>query len=313
MTPRGHVAGLERTLLVHSHAKQPLIFSKGLGASVRCGSVTNAHPVRAVCAFVVFGVRGCSQEITSVCFFHVNLLNILNQCFMGIILVCISSGDHFTQPVKFPLNGISDVKSASGDTDSFPGPDEWPDWGEPGDQAGSTQAGPVEPRGTAQAPRPGEEETWGDTGLHSSPVEPALAREATLLQSCPPQKPELTQGDHPSLARPPKTLSHDRRPKLPSELSLGEEFTIHVKQQPVRDTELDWFADMTPEIKPSAALVLPELTAQMVAPSRATASPVMFSSKFAAAATVEVRVGCCPQCQHCPPAPSRWGPGVLGM
>ncbi|XP_036879980.2 protein-associating with the carboxyl-terminal domain of ezrin isoform X2 [Manis javanica] len=208
-------------------------------------------------------------------------------------------GDHFTQPVKFPLNGISDVKSASGDTDSFPGPDEWPDWGEPGDQAGSTQAGPVEPRGTAQAPRPGEEETWGDTGLHSSPVEPALAREATLLQSCPPQKPELTQGDHPSLARPPKTLSHDRRPKLPSELSLGEEFTIHVKQQPVRDTELDWFADMTPEIKPSAALVLPELTAQMVAPSRATASPVMFSSKFAAAATVEV------------PAEG-WGEGELG-
>ncbi|XP_036756830.2 protein-associating with the carboxyl-terminal domain of ezrin isoform X2 [Manis pentadactyla] len=206
-------------------------------------------------------------------------------------------GDHFTQPVKFPLNGISDVKSTSGDTDSFPGPDEWPDWGEPGepgDRAGSTQAGPT------KAPRPSEEETWGDAGLHSGPEEPALAGEATLLQPCPPQKPELTQrGDHPSLAGPPKTLSHDRRPKLPSELGLGEEFTIHVKQQPARDPELDWFADMTPDIKPSAALVLPELTAQMVAPSKATASPVVFSSKFAAAATVEV------------PAEG-WGEGELG-
>ncbi|KAK2495401.1 hypothetical protein MC885_012905 [Smutsia gigantea] len=214
-------------------------------------------------------------------------------------------GNHFTQPVKFPLNGISDMKNTSGDTNDLPGSEEWPDWSEPGepeDRAGSTRAGPAEPQNTAQAPctGPSEEETQGDTSLRGSPAEPALAGEATLLQPRPPQKAGLTQhGDHPGLARPPKTPSHDRRLNLPSELSLGEEFTIRVKKKPVQDPELDWFADMTPEIKPSAALVLPELRAQMVAPSKATGSPVMFSSKFAAAATMEVQA-------------EGWGEGELG-
>ncbi|NXN18256.1 PACE1 protein, partial [Indicator maculatus] len=86
------------------------------------------------------------------------------------------------------------------------------------------------------------------------------------------------------------------RLKSTSESGLGEEFTIKVKRKPVQDPELDWFADMVPDIKPSSSiLVLPEVRTEAVVPthsgvasSRESASQnTRFSSKFAAADIIE--------------------------
>ncbi|EMP34530.1 Protein-associating with the carboxyl-terminal domain of ezrin [Chelonia mydas] len=103
--------------------------------------------------------------------------------------------------------------------------------------------------------------------------------------------------DHPDQLR--ETPFLERSPKSPRESGLGEEFTIQVKRKPVRDPELDWFADMTPDIKPSAAfLILPEVRTDSVVLSHLsavsggedTSQIVQFSSKFAAAEVTEVRI-----------------------
>ncbi|XP_038269945.1 protein-associating with the carboxyl-terminal domain of ezrin isoform X4 [Dermochelys coriacea] len=100
--------------------------------------------------------------------------------------------------------------------------------------------------------------------------------------------------DHPDQLR--ETPFLERSPKSPGESGLGEEFTIQVKRKPVRDPELDWFADMTPDIKPSAAfLILPEVRTDSVILSHLsavsggedTSQIVQFSSKFAAAEVTE--------------------------
>ncbi|MGH0154839.1 UNVERIFIED_CONTAM: hypothetical protein FKN15_048283 [Acipenser sinensis] len=61
---------------------------------------------------------------------------------------------------------------------------------------------------------------------------------------------------------------------------LGEEFTIDIKKKPEKDPELDFFADMIPDIKLSSAalLVIPERTA----PAEIDTSLNMLASKFAA-------------------------------
>ncbi|XP_060088580.1 protein-associating with the carboxyl-terminal domain of ezrin [Heteronotia binoei] len=95
--------------------------------------------------------------------------------------------------------------------------------------------------------------------------------------------------------RQPKASHLERSPK--QECGLGEEFTIQVKKKELHDPELDWFADMVPDIKPaSALLILPELGPHPVAQSNLDAvsssvgdsQKVRFSSKFAAAAVTEV-------------------------
>ncbi|KAI6053243.1 protein-associating with the carboxyl-terminal domain of ezrin isoform X3 [Marmota monax] len=207
-------------------------------------------------------------------------------------------GDQFSQSVKFPMNGISDVKSTSGDSENFPSDpkksEEWPDWNEPTEpenQTMGTQIWPPEPCDAAA-----EEPRSGGTGINLGAGIPAavpvtsgeqtpipaslpLTEEPTPLKSSPPQKISLAQSD-PDKIKPPKVLSQERPLKLPSELGLGEEFTIQVKRKPAQDPELDWFADMIPEIKPSATfLILPELRTETddVSPG------MQFSSKFAAA------------------------------
>ncbi|XP_014700645.1 protein-associating with the carboxyl-terminal domain of ezrin [Equus asinus] len=232
-------------------------------------------------------------------------------------------GDQFSQPIKFPMNGISDVKITSGDSEHFPSSskksEDWPDWSEPEepeDQAVSVQICPAEPRDAAESPLANVTggETHDDSELSSLEMEVnagggiTAARSATSgeqkatppllplpdeskpLQSGLPHKTSLAQsGDDPDQTKPAKVLSQERRLKLPSELGLGEEFTIQVKRKPVKDPELDWFADMIPEIKPSAAiLTLPELRTDMIVPNKDDVSPRMqFSSKFAAAEITE--------------------------
>lgn len=226
------------------------------------------------------------------------------------ILVHILTGDQFSQSVKFPMNGISDVKSTSGNSEKFPSdskkPEEWPDWNEPEEtenQTVGTQIVPPEPCDAAvEVPRSGGAEV--DLGAGAPAAAPGtsgeqapilaslpLTAESMPLKSSPPQKTSFAQSrDDPDKIKPPKVLSQERPPKLPSELGLGEEFTIQVKKKPVQDPELDWFADMIPEIKPSATfLILPELRTEMMVPSRDDVSPgIQFSSKFAAAEMSEV-------------------------
>ncbi|XP_053106720.1 protein-associating with the carboxyl-terminal domain of ezrin isoform X2 [Hemicordylus capensis] len=99
------------------------------------------------------------------------------------------------------------------------------------------------------------------------------------------------------ISRLPKGSFPEKSPKL--ECALGEEFTIQVKRKELHDTELDWFADMVPDIKPSSALlILPEQGPHLVHSNLNTISSrvynaqgMQFSSKFAAAEVTEVDVG----------------------
>uniref|UniRef100_A0A2K5ZJS2 SCY1 like pseudokinase 3 n=1 Tax=Mandrillus leucophaeus TaxID=9568 RepID=A0A2K5ZJS2_MANLE len=232
-------------------------------------------------------------------------------------------GDPFSQPIKFPINGLSDVKNSLEDSKNFPSSskksEEWPDWSEPEEPENQTVNIQIWPREPCDAVKSQcttldmEESSWDDCepsnldtkvnpggGITATksvtlgeqkpiPALLPLTEESMPWKSSLPQKTSLVQsGDDPDQIKPPKVSSQERPLKVPSELGLGEEFTIQVKKKPVKDPEMDWFADMIPEIKPSAAfLILPELRTEMV-PKKDEVSPVMqFSSKFAAAEITE--------------------------
>ncbi|XP_008580295.1 PREDICTED: protein-associating with the carboxyl-terminal domain of ezrin isoform X2 [Galeopterus variegatus] len=232
-------------------------------------------------------------------------------------------GDKFSQPIKFPMNGIADVRNTSEDNENFPSGskkcEEWPDWSEPEEPENQTENIQIWPREPCDAAKSQctnlnvEESSYDDcesssletkrnqgdgviavkpvTSGEQKPIPALLATEESKpLKSSLPQKTSLVQcRDDPGQIKPPKVTSQGRPLKFPLELGLGEEFTIQVKKKPVQDPELDWFADMIPEIKPSAAfLILPELRTEMMVPNKDGVSPVMqFSSKFAAAEITE--------------------------
>ncbi|KAM8816444.1 protein-associating with the carboxyl-terminal domain of ezrin isoform 3-T3 [Rhynchonycteris naso] len=195
--------------------------------------------------------------------------------------------DQLSQPVTFPVNGLTDVRNTS-DSETFPPSsqtsEEWPDWSEPEEPEDRTVTVPVwrpEPHEAARSPIMAREA-----------VEPgALPTPLPLVEAARrPQEISPTPGvDDPGWAQSPEAASRERRPMAPSELGLGEEFTIQVRRKPVQDPELDWFADMTPDIKPpTAVLILPDPSMETAAPGRAGLSPgLQFSSKFAAAEVTE--------------------------
>ncbi|XP_058516602.1 protein-associating with the carboxyl-terminal domain of ezrin isoform X1 [Ochotona princeps] len=218
---------------------------------------------------------------------------------------------------QLSMNGISDVKNAPGDSDNCPSDskksEEWPDWSEPEDPTEGTQMRPGEAHDGAGSrcpgvavespcePSSGEAESNPGVGISApGPVSPgvqspvpaslSLTEESKPRKSSLPQKTSLVpSGGDPNQMQLPRVLSQERPLRVPSELGLGEEFTIQVKKKPVLDPEVDWFADMTPDIKPSAALLIsPELRTAMMVPDKDDASPVsQFSSKFAAAEMTE--------------------------
>lgn len=225
-------------------------------------------------------------------------------------------GDQFSHSIKFPMNGVSDVKINSEDNGNLPAgsskPEEWPDWSEPEEsehQTASVQMRPHEPCAESQHRNLKAEECWDacesssgtqvDTVAAASAATPVTSGEqkptaarlpptqhSTPLKCSPSSKTSHTQhGD----VKPPE-VSQERPLKVRSELGLGEEFTIQVKKKPVQDPELDWFADMIPDIKPSGTfLILPELRTEVMVPEKDDVSTVMqFSSKFAATGLTEV-------------------------
>ncbi|XP_021495095.1 protein-associating with the carboxyl-terminal domain of ezrin isoform X1 [Meriones unguiculatus] len=230
----------------------------------------------------------------------------------------LQTGDQFSHATKFPMNGISDVQSTSEDSGNFPAgsnkAEEWPDWSEPEEpehQTARIQIWSREPCDVAECQHThlnAEEESGGDCEssfgteasvaagastampITSGEQRPAaallpLTEESKAAKSSPSSKTNYRQHGE---VHPPE-VSQDRPHKVRSELGLGEEFTIQVKKKPVQDPELDWFADMIPEIKPSGTfLILPELRTEVMVPDKNNVSPVVqFSSKFAATEMTE--------------------------
>lgn len=214
------------------------------------------------------------------------------------------------------MNGISDVKINSEDNGNLPAgsskPEEWPDWSEPEEsehQTASVQMRPHEPCAESQHRNLTAEERWDNCESSSgTAVDTVADASAAMPVTSGEQKPTaarlpLTQHSMPLKCSPssktshiqhgnvkPPEVSQERPLKVRAELGLGEEFTIQVKKKPVQDPELDWFADMIPDIKPSGTfLILPELRTEVMVPDKDDVSTVMqFSSKFAATEMTEV-------------------------
>uniref|UniRef100_A0A8C8R7K6 SCY1 like pseudokinase 3 n=1 Tax=Pelusios castaneus TaxID=367368 RepID=A0A8C8R7K6_9SAUR len=199
-------------------------------------------------------------------------------------------------------------------------PEEWPDWSESEEteKTMDIQLQPMEPRGTA-GPHVAEQSVDTEPAEHfecSSPTpnlfsgngRSAMRADDVNVQEPVPGALQLSKETESFKPSPPpvsspdscdqlgETVCQERPPKSPWEPGLGEEFTIQVKRKPVRDPELDWFADMTPDIKPAAAfLILPEVRTDSmvlshlsaVSKGEDTSQTVQFSSKFAAADVTE--------------------------
>uniref|UniRef100_A0A7M4EB40 SCY1 like pseudokinase 3 n=1 Tax=Crocodylus porosus TaxID=8502 RepID=A0A7M4EB40_CROPO len=213
--------------------------------------------------------------------------------------------------------------------------EEWPDWSESEDTETDKTVNiqiqtrePCSSAGPYFAEHNADEEPWDDfepsspnpelssgnsldvttpdavTGHRLFPPILQLSKESRSLKLSPPLKSTPVNSwsndnwEHPDqlgkTTELPKTLQE--RPKSVMETGLGEEFTIQVKRKPVRDPELDWFADMIPDIKPSSALLLlPELRTESIGPNHIDTdsnsedvSQIMpFSSKFAAVEVTE--------------------------
>uniref|UniRef100_A0A8C4U6B7 SCY1 like pseudokinase 3 n=1 Tax=Falco tinnunculus TaxID=100819 RepID=A0A8C4U6B7_FALTI len=213
--------------------------------------------------------------------------------------------------------------------------EEWPDWSEPeetdAEKTVNIQIQPREPRGSV-GPRFAEhdvdEKPWDDFEPRSPSPELSSGNCLTVTQADAVEMPRPLSGTHhlskefkslrlspPKTSCPGNSWSNDKwdhpeqlretvlpkptfkeRLKSSLESGLGEEFTIKVKRKPVQDPELDWFADMIPDIKPSSAiLILPEARTEAVVPSHSgvvssregASQNVLFSSKFAAADVIE--------------------------
>lgn len=211
--------------------------------------------------------------------------------------------------------------------------EEWPDWSEPEEtdteKTVNIQIQPRELRGSAGpyfADHDVDEKPWDDLEPRSPSPKLSSGNCPTMTQAAAAERPRPLPGTH-QLSKEFKSLrlspamkschgnswSNDKwdheeqlgetvlpktfqeRLKSSSESGLGEEFTIKVKRKPVQDPELDWFADMIPDIKPSSPLlILPEARTEAphsggVSSREGASQTVLFSSKFAAADVIEVR------------------------
>ncbi|XP_067240173.1 protein-associating with the carboxyl-terminal domain of ezrin [Chanodichthys erythropterus] len=104
------------------------------------------------------------------------------------------------------------------------------------------------------------------------------------------QTTETLKPDKTSLASEPKPKSTIKNPKAGN---LGEEFTIAVKKKPEKDPELDFFADMVPDIKLSSSSLLLTVESSASQPitgyttSDSSIDGLSLTAKFAAADLTE--------------------------
>ncbi|NWU86059.1 PACE1 protein, partial [Onychorhynchus coronatus] len=250
--------------------------------------------------------------------------------------LALKTGEQGTQPSLKGIPGsTTTLKSRSSLATSEKPAEEWPDWSEPEetdtDKTVNIQIQPRELQGSVGpyfADHDVDEKPWDDFEPRSPSPKLPSGNCLTVTQADAVGRPRPLPGTHqlskefkslrlspPTKSCPGNSWSNDKwdhqdqleqtmlpkstfqeRLKSSSENGLGEEFTIKVKRKPVQDPELDWFADMIPDIKPSSALlILPESRTEAADPtalggvsSRDGASQnVLFSSKFAAADVIE--------------------------
>uniref|UniRef100_A0AAY4CHQ3 Protein kinase domain-containing protein n=1 Tax=Denticeps clupeoides TaxID=299321 RepID=A0AAY4CHQ3_9TELE len=178
--------------------------------------------------------------------------------------------------VALPLNGFRQQRE-TGQEDGRGGvapgraggvAEDWPDWSD-ADEVQITIRTPVDgPQDTSgEGHRPEEEEPWDD--FEDDEVAALKLSSAPKTVAAPPSR-DASWDVGWEQARD----GGDARNAKPKVSGLGEEFTIAVKKRQERDPELDFFADMVPDIKPSCP-----------APSRET---LALATKFAAAESAEV-------------------------
>ncbi|NXM02904.1 PACE1 protein, partial [Tyrannus savana] len=250
--------------------------------------------------------------------------------------LALKTGEQGTQPSLNGIPGnMTTLNSRSSLTTSEKPAEEWPDWSEPEEtdteKTVNIQIQPRELQGSVEpyfADHDVDEKPWDDFEPRSPSPKLPSGTCLTVTQADAAGRPKPLPGTHqlskefkslrlspPTKSCPGNSWSNDKwdhqdqleqtvlpkptfqeRLKSSSENGLGEEFTIKVKRKPVPDPELDWFADMIPDIKPSSAvLILPEAKTEAADPtplggvsSRDGASQnMLFSSKFAAADAIE--------------------------
>ncbi|NWQ64797.1 PACE1 protein, partial [Neopipo cinnamomea] len=250
--------------------------------------------------------------------------------------MALKTGEQGTQPSLNGIPGsMTTLNSRSSLTTSEKPTEEWPDWSEPEEtdteKTVNIQIQPRELQGSVGpyvADHDVDEKPWDDSEPRSPSPKLPSGNCLTVTQADAVGRPRPLPGTHqlskefkslrlspPTKSCPGNSWSNDKwdhqdqleqtvlpkptfqeRLKSSSENGLGEEFTIKVKRKPVPDPELDWFADMIPDIKlSSAVLILPEARTEAANPtalggisSRDGASQnVLFSSKFAAADVIE--------------------------
>ncbi|KAJ7986665.1 hypothetical protein DPEC_G00342240 [Dallia pectoralis] len=221
--------------------------------------------------------------------------------------------------MSLPLNGVSKNKRG----ESFYNQDhlvargqaeDWPDWSDP-EEGGKEQPVQIQAADSIQD----GEEPWDDfedteatsdpsptvvtsppSGSTSAPL-PLIAGSKPLNLSLKVTSDRNTTNswDNGWSQEEEKPLEPVSRPKLHTNARvLGEEFAIQVKKKPERDPELDFFADMEPDIKLSSAgsLVLPVDNGDYDTGLRADASTkqsdlpvdtVVLKARFAAADQAE--------------------------
>ncbi|XP_054021126.1 protein-associating with the carboxyl-terminal domain of ezrin [Dryobates pubescens] len=249
--------------------------------------------------------------------------------------LALRTGEHRSSLNGIPgsINMLGNSRSSL--TTSEKPTEEWPDWSEPEEtdteKTVNIQIRPRELQGRVEPYFPEhdvEEKPWEDFEPSSPSPELSSGNCLTVTQADAVEMPRPLSGTHqlskefrnlrlnpPPEPCPENSWSNNKwdqqeqlgetvlpkpafqeRWKSPSESGLGEEFTIKVKRKPVQDPELDWFADMIPDIKPSSSiLILPEARTEAVVPSHSgvassregASQNVLFSSKFAAADVVE--------------------------
>ncbi|NWS18312.1 PACE1 protein, partial [Pachyramphus minor] len=250
--------------------------------------------------------------------------------------LALKTGQQGTQPSLNGIPGsMNTLNSRSSLTTSEKPAEEWPDWSEPEEtdteKTVNIQIQPRELQGSVEpyfGDHDVDEKPWDDFEPRSPSPKLPSGNCLTVTQADAVGRPRPLPGTHqlskefkslrlspPTKSCPGNSWSNDKwdhkdqleqtvlpkptfqeRLKSSSENGLGEEFTIKVKRKPVQDPELDWFADMIPDIKPSAAvLILPEASTEAADPTPlggisstdGASQNVLFSSKFAAADVIE--------------------------